>query len=159
MYIWFFWNCKYFCEDFSQKLIELLEKYNLKEIKITYVKDKGSNLNMMITTLKIYNLWYSRFGGKLSRHLFWACIFQGLLICYNSNIHKVRKRQHQYLGLVIHKVRFFKNPQKIALTFKGGWNLENHQFWWFLNFTLFFFPWVAPFLLHRFSLFLLVQLL
>jgi len=51
------------------------------------------------------------------------------------------------LSLVIHRVRLKKNLQKSTLTFnagaggRGGGNSENHQFWWFLSFTLsFFFP-------------------
>ncbi len=35
-----------------KNLIELLEKYNLREKNITYVKDEGSNLNTMTSTLK-----------------------------------------------------------------------------------------------------------
>jgi hypothetical protein len=50
------------------------------------------------------------------------------------------------LSLVIHRVRFKKKKdlQKTTLaSIQGrvGWNSENHQFWWFLSFTLsFFFP-------------------
>ncbi len=29
-------------------------------------------------------MWYVGFGGKFPGHLVWACIFQGLLICYNK---------------------------------------------------------------------------
>jgi hypothetical protein len=35
-----------------KNLIELLEKYNLREKIITYVKDERSNLNTMTFTLK-----------------------------------------------------------------------------------------------------------
>ncbi len=35
-----------------KKLTKLLDNYALKEKIITYVKDEGSNLNIMITTLK-----------------------------------------------------------------------------------------------------------
>jgi hypothetical protein len=34
-------------------LIELLEKYNLRKKSFTYVKNKGVDLNIMITTLKL----------------------------------------------------------------------------------------------------------
>jgi hypothetical protein len=37
----------------AKNLIELLEKYNLRKKIIAYVKSKGSDINTMITTLKI----------------------------------------------------------------------------------------------------------
>jgi hypothetical protein len=36
-----------------KNLIELLEKYNLRKKIPTYVKNKGFDLNIMITTLKL----------------------------------------------------------------------------------------------------------
>jgi hypothetical protein len=64
--------------------IELLEKYDLKEKIITYVKDEGLNLNIMILHFKVnYKLQPFGFGRKFIGHLFWLCIFKNLLICYN----------------------------------------------------------------------------
>ncbi len=37
----------------ARSLSKLLDKYGLKKKFITYVKDEGSNLNTMITTLKV----------------------------------------------------------------------------------------------------------
>jgi hypothetical protein len=38
-------------------------------------------------------------------------------------------------------LEYKKILQKSTLAFKGGWNSENHEIWWFLSFTLsFFFP-------------------
>ncbi len=48
----FFEVANIFEKTLAKNLIELLEKYKLRK-NITYVKDKGSNLNRMITTLKI----------------------------------------------------------------------------------------------------------
>ncbi len=36
-----------------KSLIKLLDKYGLRKKIITYVKDEGSNLNVMTTTLKV----------------------------------------------------------------------------------------------------------
>jgi len=48
-------------------------------------------------------------------------------------------------------VRFLKNLQKSTLAFKGGWNSENHQFWWYTECHLIFpFSWAPPLLLHIF---------
>jgi hypothetical protein len=37
----------------TRSLTKLLDKYGLKKKIIAYVKDEGSNLNAMITTLKV----------------------------------------------------------------------------------------------------------
>jgi hypothetical protein len=53
----------------------------------------------------------------------------------------VRKRQHQYPEFGHTQGEIQKHLQKSTLAFNWGWNSENHQFWWFLSFTLsFFFP-------------------
>jgi hypothetical protein len=68
----------------AKTLIELFEKHKLRGKKINYVKDKGSNLSTMTTTLKRV-ISYDILGLEESyQNLIWACIFQGLSIHYNK---------------------------------------------------------------------------
>ncbi len=67
---------------------------------------------------------------------------------HNRGIHKVRKRQHQYLEFGHHtQGEIQKKPAKKYISIQGrwwGWNWGNHQyyFWWFLEFhpVFHFFP-------------------
>ncbi len=83
---------------------------------------------------------------------------------HNTGIRKVRKTQHQNpeFGVIHHQDRLKKNLQKKqSISIQGaGWNSQNHQFWWQIEFhPVFPFPWAPPLLLHIFSLLLPVQLL
>jgi hypothetical protein len=56
--------------------IELLEKYDLKEKIIAYVKDEGFNLNIMIMHFKVNcKLQHFGFVRKFIWHSFWSSIF------------------------------------------------------------------------------------
>ncbi len=49
---WIIWNNEQSRQTLTKDLIELLGKYNLREKIIAYVKDEGSNLKVMTTTLR-----------------------------------------------------------------------------------------------------------
>jgi len=67
----------------KNNLIDLLDAYGVKNMTITYVKNKGSNLNTMISVLKsIMKCEVLGVEKKLSRNMFWACFLQSLPICH-----------------------------------------------------------------------------
>jgi len=61
----------------AKKLQKLLQQYWLTKKIIAYVKNEGSNLNIMTNALKSVGLqlWIFGCGGKFLGHIFWTCIF------------------------------------------------------------------------------------
>jgi hypothetical protein len=71
-------------QSLTKTWIALLEKYDLEEKIIAYVKDERFNLNIMILQFRVNcKLQPFGFGRKVIGHLFWSCIFLSLPICYN----------------------------------------------------------------------------
>jgi hypothetical protein len=74
----------------AKNLIDLLDAYGLKNKKITYLKDEGSNLNTLTNCalkpiVKCETLGLEEnLQGKLSRNLFWSCFFQSVPICHKK---------------------------------------------------------------------------
>jgi hypothetical protein len=65
----------------ARSLTKLLNKYGLRKKIIAYVKDEGSNLNAMITTLKaIVNYEYFGLEKNFQGTLLWACFFKSMSI-------------------------------------------------------------------------------
>jgi hypothetical protein len=71
-----------------------------------------------------------------AQNLFNSSNYSCLSKCWNIRvIPKVRKTQHQNpeFGNTQDEIQK-KNLQKSTLAFNGGWNSENHQFWWEIEF-------------------------
>jgi len=108
-------------------------KFNLTtQLKVTKQMVKDASLVAQATT-RFLSYILSFFGPfYLSHQCIFFIMFQlSLTIAYMS----------------------YKNRQKSTLAFNGGWNSENHQFWWWTEFHhVFPFCWAPPLLLHIFSL-------
>ncbi len=70
-------------QTLAKMLTKLLDNYTLRRNIIIYVKDEGSNLNTMTIVLKSI-ISCDMFKEMFSKHLLWACIFQGFPICHNK---------------------------------------------------------------------------
>ncbi len=68
-------------QTLAKSLTKLLDKYGLRKKIIVYVKNEGTNLNVVTIALKaIVN--YKSFGLEKSFHgtLLWACFFKSMSI-------------------------------------------------------------------------------
>jgi hypothetical protein len=69
----------------TRDLTKLLDQYGLRENIIAYVKDEGSNLNVL-TNIYNFVVWCEILGLEktILGLLLWSCFLYGLLVCDNK---------------------------------------------------------------------------